>query len=1415
MCWRWNAAVLPHESGEATAVPQLPLWQRRPHETPTLSKASSAVSGDEEQKDEQLFLELQQRRLPALQLPYVEPSLPRGADNLLLAARPGGRAPLLLVGTSCTSGGLTQRGDKKEKAHQVSLYDVEPQKLGGLSAEPFWSEQSRLLVALCWDHSGGCFAAASQEEDVKGEKVCYINIWSIHDGSERSVGRLVWPPIEQRWELRALCFCGFRLAALAKGTNCSFVSLMDVDTCLEVSRLILPPDYPRYVSQFLLSSPVEGLCMECLALAVDRRVLLWTPGQQDEEFVEVAYWSGCRSPLGTDITLGQDERNKLLVTQVKENGLAHEAGVRGSSGWLLAGWRPLRPSNGYFLHMPHTADSLKRMKDIEKNPEVMLRFQPPNLDIVTLEMDFHVRCTAPFEDGTLLAVGCLKIEDFESVTGLPRKSTPTQGHGKNHAESSMLSIWSLETREFWRAKEVHVTSSISALCWLSRSELVVQLDTEDAVGLVNIESGSLVRRWSCKPWKPKAMVARWCGFSAPQTLGAQDWPPWIAVGLQTGKSPPRSRVAVFAARGGGCVLPAAVISGAESKRKRKLPVVACNESSMIPQFLAVSGIDGTEPSEITFDGSTTASSDPLGKSVRGLSIWQLEDTRARKVCALSCHAQPTSVALSRNLLVACFHQSSILKAYRLLGDGLGCQELCCEDGADNLVAAAARAASDGAADVAAAAGKKSQSSQVVGLACWIRPGEVKKATLSWAKHAEVTALAFLPQRCHLAGLGAGVCCLWNLSTEGVVHCYHEVRVDGENLTCLAVGFDGQLRRVTEEPRAGSPPRARRPSNVGLLTSGEPLPTVQVATSGDSPRVTVVELRTEYRSVWELQDGERQGTRAASPRVLRFTESGRWLAVGDAAGQVHLFKLGRIGQGDGAKVAPAPTHQILSLSGEVVDLVLQGEQLLRATCWHPPLGPRQESDDKFGLEPEGDKVLVYDLMNPSLDFMLPDLHMKAEDTSSALQAQLELMPRLLHQRLPGLGWTLLHCCACRGQAQHARLLVRLSASPFELDAQGRNVLDVALQHNEFGVVEDLMTVLIQYPVTEPGHSWDHLHENSEVLGRALLANSLPSEHLALTRTVVRLLRFRTATLPEFLDSVCWGTPLPLEVTRAGEVQKPLPSRAALQENQMVIRSYTAPVYRPDMPDLEGLVPLSKERRADLEDPQRPVEIRVWFLRGALDKEIGMIRALKESEQEEIMRTKFVQFLLEEQWTNLGWKQFRLELGLYIFSLICWACWCVAGRESCPPPATFGEENASGVAFWIFGVVLIILQVFFLLEELKQFCYELPRGERKGTWANLSVVMNYFSTWNNLDIVFHRPEAVGHSTGVRSLGGRGTLHRSVTGVTVTLRALTAAWLMASSDRATLRVTSLRRRDPSATIERQWNAVLGGQVVLAEEF
>lgn len=127
--------------------------------------------------------------------------------------------------------------------------------------------------------------------------------------------------------------------------------------------------------------------------------------------------------------------------------------------------------------------------------------------------------------------------------------------------------------------------------------------------------------------------------------------------------------------------------------------------------------------------------------------------------------------------------------------------------------------------------------------------------------------------------------------------------------------------------------------------------------------------------------------------------------------------------------------------------------------------------------------------------------------------------------------------------------------------------------------------------------------------ALLSSSLPAEHLALTRTVIRLLRFRTATLPDFLDTVCWGTPRHFEVTRAGEHLKSLPSRAALLEHQMVIRSYCAPFYRPDSQELQGLAPSFEDNESSAV-PERPVEIRVWYLRGALDDEMGIIRALKE-------------------------------------------------------------------------------------------------------------------------------------------------------------------------------------------------------------
>ena len=88
--------------------------------------------------------------------------------------------------------------------------------------------------------------------------------------------------------------------------------------------------------------------------------------------------------------------------------------------------------------------------------------------------------------------------------------------------------------------------------------------------------------------------------------------------------------------------------------------------------------------------------------------------------------------------------------------------------------------------------------------------------------------------------------------------------------------------------------------------------------------------------------------------------------------------------------------------------------------------------------------------------------------------------------------------------------------------------------------------------------------------------------------------------------------------------------------------------------------------------------------------------QEAEQEEIMRTKFVHVLLEEQWAKVGrrcvssvqffvcrcWlnpacsqnlqRQFRLELGLYLTYLVGFAGWCITGRASCAYPGPPADE-----------------------------------------------------------------------------------------------------------------------------------------------
>lgn len=167
---------------------------------------------------------------------------------------------------------------------------------------------------------------------------------------------------------------------------------------------------------------------------------------------------------------------------------------------------------------------------------------------------------------------------------------------RSGGEGSTLSVWSLETQEFWRARELHVTSSIPSLCWLSRSELVVALGTLDAVGLVNVESGALVRRRGA----PGVGLDVACqvvlstleahGSHRHQRLdrGGHSDAPELSKARGVGRRPRgtrfKRRVTVFNASSSGCVLSAALLN--TFKLKRCPPVVALNEQG---QFLAVPG----------------------------------------------------------------------------------------------------------------------------------------------------------------------------------------------------------------------------------------------------------------------------------------------------------------------------------------------------------------------------------------------------------------------------------------------------------------------------------------------------------------------------------------------------------------------------------------------------------------------------------------------------------------------------------------------------------------------------------------------------------------------------------------------------------------------------------------------------------
>ena len=180
---------------------------------------------------------------------------------------------------------------------------------------------------------------------------------------------------------------------------------------------------------------------------------------------------------------------------------------------------------------------------------------------------------------------------------------------------------------------------------------------------------------------------------------------------------------------------------------------------------------------------------------------------------------------------------------------------------------------------------------------------------------------------------------------------------------MAVGHDFQRRQREEDRRVHSPVsgNAKRLSHAGLVAR-DFLPPAQVATSGDNSRIVVHEIRTGFRTFFDIAhdvEGDRRTSSVSVhqlPRILRFASSGRLLAVGDNCGQVHLFQLGHSAGEAGRSTAVA--HRVLCLSGEVVDILLHDEQLARVACWHAANAQREHLDKEDDLhQGEENKVLV--------------------------------------------------------------------------------------------------------------------------------------------------------------------------------------------------------------------------------------------------------------------------------------------------------------------------------------------------------------------------------------------------------------------------------------------------------------------------
>ncbi|CAK0851992.1 unnamed protein product, partial [Prorocentrum cordatum] len=261
--------------------------------------------------------------------------------------------------------------------------------------------------------------------------------------------------------------------------------------------------------------------------------------------------------------------------------------------------------------------------------------------------------------------------------------------------------------------------------------------------------------------------------------------------------------------------------------------------------------------------------------------------------------------------------------------------------------------------------------------------------------------------------------------------------------------------------------------------------------------------------------------------------------------------------------------------------------------------------------------------------------------------LRASPSLVHQRLlrRHLSWTLLHVYAHFGLAAQVQEILDIGAPFLALDARGRSALDVALDLQHFKVVDTILKHVLR-------------KDQSAVRG------ALPSEHLALSSTVVRLLESHRMIddrmLIEFLEKCCCQEPL----TPLGS-HGSVPDSAPLFHEENIC-SFPAPLFVPGDAQMDRLLSEDANSRWSLPGRlarPRPVEVKVWYLRG-LDRQAGLTRALAHTRKSpEILRAGFATTVLKHKWASFAKGRFQSEIRQYLLILIFFIVFCESGKGLC--------------------------------------------------------------------------------------------------------------------------------------------------------